>query len=179
MREKTSGTNASAFLQEGSSEGSELFSLSDAGNTWNFFRRQKPQKNNVSFSNLPQEALPLNSLLLGPQETGGPSLYFHTQVGNCPRNSLSWHGRESKCRGEYSCLDRTSLHFLPYFTIYVIGKKIEVNVTAQRLQDVLLHLSSYAGKWLTQNIWWSETIMFFFIFHISSWGKHFNPATHT
>lgn len=61
-------------------------------------------------------------------------------------------------------------HFLPHFTIYVVGKKkVEVKETAQRLQDVLLHLSSNAGEWLTQNIWWSETIMFFFLSHISSW----------
>lgn len=61
-------------------------------------------------------------------------------------------------------------HFLPYFTTYVVGgkKRVEVKETAQRLQDVLLHLSSDAGEWLTQNIWWSETIMFFFLSHISS-----------
>lgn len=47
-------------------------------------------------------------------------------------------------------------------------KKVEVKETAQRLQDVPLHLSSDAGEWLTQNIWWSETIVFFFLSHISS-----------
>lgn len=98
-----------------------------------------------------------------PEGDHNPSAYLSTEVSSQHKRWLT----------KKSAQTRLHCHFLSYFTIYAVGKKkkkiVEVKATAQRLQDVLLHLSSDAGEWLTQNIWWSETIMFFFLSHISSW----------
>lgn len=99
-----------------------------------------------------------------------PSVYHSTSVGRKPRGDWLPSPDVGEDPSKEELLDRTllPLSFLLHY-LCCREKKGEVRETAQRSQDVLLHLSGDAGEWLTENIWWSETITFFFLFHISSW----------
>lgn len=105
-----------------------------------------------------------------PGAEHNPSVYPSTSAGSNPRGGWLPSADVGENPSKEEHLDRTLLP-LSFLLCYLCcrGKKGEVKETAQRPQDVLLHLSGDAGEWLTQNIWWSETIMFFFLFHISSW----------
>lgn len=104
-----------------------------------------------------------------PGADHNPSVYPSTSAGSNPRGDWLPSPDVGENPSKEECLDRTLLP-LSFLFCYLCcrEKKGEVKETAQRLQDVLLHLSGNAGEWLTQNIWWLETIMFFFLFHVSS-----------
>lgn len=121
---------------------------------------------------------PLNSLrrlclwitCCWPEADHDPSVYPSASVGINPRGDRLPSPDVGENPSKEECLDRTLLP-LSFLLRYLCcrGKKGEVKEAAQRSQDVLSHLSGDAGEWLTQNICWSETTMFFFLFHGSSW----------
>lgn len=85
--------------------------------------RQKPQKNNISFSNLPQEVLPLNSLLLVPHETMAHLCVFTPRWVVAPEIPLHVTGENPNV--EESKASHTGLHctFFPTSQFMSQGKK--------------------------------------------------------